>query len=183
MVYYYLSDKSDISVSAALGISPYAVRDYSVAAKNYNGWQTMRIISEIRKMMLPKVSTTRRHHKATCYVNLCIIYCTINGELFFFSYFCIQNFSCYCMEIKESSFVKSSAVVDQCPPGHFARICFHRKVECGKSSLINMLTKRKKLAMTSAKPGKTLLINHFLIDNNWHLVDLPDMGLPLYRSR
>ncbi len=49
MVYYYLSDKSDISVSAALGISPYAVRDYSVAAKNYNGWQTMRIISEIRK--------------------------------------------------------------------------------------------------------------------------------------
>jgi GTP-binding protein len=80
------------------------------------------------------------------------------------------------MEIKESSFVKSSAVVDQCPPGHLPEYAFIGRSNVGKSSLINMLTKRKKLAMTSAKPGKTLLINHFLIDNNWHLVDLPGYG-------
>lgn len=59
---------------------------------------------------------------------------------------------------------------------HFPRICLYRPIQCRKSSLINMLTGRKGLAMTSATPGKTMLINHFLINNSWYLVDLPGYG-------
>jgi len=62
------------------------------------------------------------------------------------------------------------------PGQFFARICIYRKKQRRKSSLINMLTERKSLAKTSGRPGKTQLINHFLINKNWHLVDLPGYG-------
>ena len=62
------------------------------------------------------------------------------------------------------------------PRRHISRICFHRTLNVGKSSLINMLTGEKGLAMTSATPGKTMLINHFLINKSWYIVDLPGYG-------
>lgn len=62
------------------------------------------------------------------------------------------------------------------PPDSSSGICLYRALQRGKSSLINMLTKNPKLAMTSATPGKTLLINHFLINKEWYLVDLPGYG-------
>uniref|UniRef100_UPI002592AA71 ribosome biogenesis GTP-binding protein YihA/YsxC n=1 Tax=Parabacteroides goldsteinii TaxID=328812 RepID=UPI002592AA71 len=63
-----------------------------------------------------------------------------------------------------------------CPAGNFPEYAFIGRSNVGKSSLINMLTGKKGLAMTSQKPGKTLLINHFIINNNWFLVDLPGYG-------
>lgn len=80
------------------------------------------------------------------------------------------------MEIKESSFVKSSASYSDCPEGRYPEFAFIGRSNVGKSSLINMLTSRKKLAMVSSKPGKTQLINHFIIDQKWYLVDLPGYG-------
>ena len=80
------------------------------------------------------------------------------------------------MEIKSAEFVKSSANFQQCPQTSIPEYAFIGRSNVGKSSLINMLTNRKKLAMTSAKPGKTLLINHFLVNSQWHLVDLPGYG-------
>ena len=66
--------------------------------------------------------------------------------------------------------------VKKCPAGIFPEYAFIGRSNVGKSSLINMLTARKGLAMTSATPGKTMLINHFLINKNWYLVDLPGYG-------
>ena len=81
------------------------------------------------------------------------------------------------MLIKTAEFVISSARADRCPPTEGKpEYAFIGRSNVGKSSLINMLTGRKKLAMTSATPGKTLLINHFSINNEWYLVDLPGYG-------
>jgi GTP-binding protein len=80
------------------------------------------------------------------------------------------------MEIKSAEFVISNTKVELCPKGELPEYAFIGRSNVGKSSLINMLTKRSKLAMTSATPGKTLLINHFLINKEWYLVDLPGYG-------
>lgn len=81
------------------------------------------------------------------------------------------------MLIKTAEFVISSARADRCPPTDGKpEYAFIGRSNVGKSSLINMLTGRKKLAMTSTTPGKTLLINHFSINNEWYLVDLPGYG-------
>ncbi len=80
------------------------------------------------------------------------------------------------MKIKEARFIKSSAKYKDCPEGNLPEYAFIGRSNVGKSSLINMLTNRKKLAKTSSKPGKTQLINHFLIDDNWYIVDLPGYG-------
>ena len=80
------------------------------------------------------------------------------------------------MEITSAEFVISNTDVKKCPAGIFPEYAFIGRSNVGKSSLINMLTARKGLAMTSATPGKTMLINHFLINKNWYLVDLPGYG-------
>ncbi len=80
------------------------------------------------------------------------------------------------MEITSAEFVISNTNVKKCPAGTFPEYAFIGRSNVGKSSLINMLTARKGLAMTSATPGKTMLINHFLINKNWYLVDLPGYG-------
>lgn len=80
------------------------------------------------------------------------------------------------MEIKSAEFVISNTDVRKCPEGTRPEYAFIGRSNVGKSSLINMLTARKGLAMTSQKPGKTLLINHFLINKEWFLVDLPGYG-------
>ena len=76
----------------------------------------------------------------------------------------------------KASFVISSPDVASCPRSTLPEYAFIGRSNVGKSSLINMLTRNPKLAKTSQKPGKTLLINHFLIDDKWHLVDLPGYG-------
>jgi GTP-binding protein len=78
--------------------------------------------------------------------------------------------------IKTAEFIKSSAKVEECPEGRFPDFAFTGRSNVGKSSLINYLTNRKKLAKTSATPGKTQLINHFLVNDSWYLVDLPGYG-------
>jgi GTP-binding protein len=80
------------------------------------------------------------------------------------------------MEIKSAKFVISNTQLDKCPQGNFNEYAFIGRSNVGKSSLINMLTGQQSLAMTSSTPGKTLLINHFLINNEWYLVDLPGYG-------
>lgn len=80
------------------------------------------------------------------------------------------------MEIASAEFVISNTDVKKCPAGIFPEYAFIGRSNVGKSSLINMLTARKGLAMTSSTPGKTMLINHFLINNSWYLVDLPGYG-------
>lgn len=80
------------------------------------------------------------------------------------------------MEITSAEFVISNTDVKKCPPGIFPEYAFIGRSNVGKSSLINMMTGRKGLAMTSATPGKTMLINHFFINKNWYLVDLPGYG-------
>lgn len=80
------------------------------------------------------------------------------------------------MEIKSAEFVISNTDIRKCPEGTRPEYAFIGRSNVGKSSLINMLTARKGLAMTSQKPGKTLLINHFLINKEWFLVDLPGYG-------
>lgn len=80
------------------------------------------------------------------------------------------------MEIKSAEFVISNTDVKKCPQGNNPEYAFIGRSNVGKSSLINMLTNRKGLAMTSQKPGKTQLINHFLINGEWYLVDLPGYG-------
>lgn len=80
------------------------------------------------------------------------------------------------MDIKSAEFVISNTDFRKCPDSKLPEYAFIGRSNVGKSSLINMLTNINGLAMTSSKPGKTLLINHFLINNNWHLVDLPGYG-------
>lgn len=80
------------------------------------------------------------------------------------------------MIIRSAEFVISNTDVKKCPASTLPEYAFIGRSNVGKSSLINMLTQRKGLAMTSQKPGKTQLINHFLINNEWHLVDLPGYG-------
>lgn len=80
------------------------------------------------------------------------------------------------MDIKKSEFTISSATVSQCPKDTKPEFAFIGRSNVGKSSLINMLCNRKGLAKTFATPGKTLLINHFIINNEWYLVDLPGYG-------
>lgn len=79
-------------------------------------------------------------------------------------------------DIKSAEFVISNTDVKKCPAGTLPEYAFIGRSNVGKSSLINMLTGRKGLAMTSATPGKTMLINHFLIDDSWYIVDLPGYG-------
>lgn len=80
------------------------------------------------------------------------------------------------MIIKEAKFTGSSATVEKTPATKLHEYAFIGRSNVGKSSLINMLTKKKGLAMTSSTPGKTMLINHFLINNSWYIVDLPGYG-------
>ncbi|MCC8171778.1 MAG: ribosome biogenesis GTP-binding protein YihA/YsxC, partial [Parabacteroides sp.] len=80
------------------------------------------------------------------------------------------------MEIKNACFVISNTDVKKCPADGKPEYAFIGRSNVGKSSLINMLTGKKGLAMTSSTPGKTMLINHFLINNDWYLVDLPGYG-------
>lgn len=80
------------------------------------------------------------------------------------------------MEIKQAEFTLSAPMVSMCPQDTKPEYAFIGRSNVGKSSLINMLTNNKRLAKTSATPGKTLLINHFLINREWYLVDLPGYG-------
>ena len=80
------------------------------------------------------------------------------------------------MKIKSAEFIISNSEVSKCPTQPFPEYAFIGRSNVGKSSLINMLTGRKSLAKTSGIPGKTQLINHFLINKNWFLVDLPGYG-------
>ncbi|MBL7889406.1 MAG: YihA family ribosome biogenesis GTP-binding protein [Bacteroidia bacterium] len=80
------------------------------------------------------------------------------------------------MEIKSAQFVISNTDVNKCPAPLMPEYAFIGRSNVGKSSLINMLCVRKDMAKTSGKPGKTQLINHFLINENWYLVDLPGYG-------
>lgn len=75
-----------------------------------------------------------------------------------------------------AEFVISNTDVKKCPAGTLPEYAFIGRSNVGKSSLINMLTGRKGLAMTSATPGKTMLINHFIVDDSWYIVDLPGYG-------
>lgn len=80
------------------------------------------------------------------------------------------------MPIRSATFVMSNTDVQKCPQGTLPEYAFIGRSNVGKSSLINALCNQKHLAKTSARPGKTQLINHFLINNTWHLVDLPGYG-------
>jgi GTP-binding protein len=78
--------------------------------------------------------------------------------------------------IKKAIFAKSSAKITECPKPNLPEYAFIGRSNVGKSSLINMLCNNNKLAHTSSSPGKTKIINHFLINDNWYLVDLPGYG-------
>ncbi len=80
------------------------------------------------------------------------------------------------MEIKTAAFSLSAPIVSMCPNDTKPEYAFIGRSNVGKSSLINMLTNHSKLAKTSSTPGKTLLINHFIINKEWYLVDLPGYG-------
>ncbi|MDC0629300.1 MAG: ribosome biogenesis GTP-binding protein YihA/YsxC [Flavobacteriaceae bacterium] len=80
------------------------------------------------------------------------------------------------MQIKTAKFVVSNQEVHKCPTNQLPEYAFIGRSNVGKSSLINMLTNQKNLAKTSGRPGKTQLINHFIINDNWFLVDLPGYG-------
>ena len=80
------------------------------------------------------------------------------------------------MIIKTAEFKGSSPRADMCPDTDLPEYAFIGRSNVGKSSLINMLTGKSKLAMTSSTPGKTMLVNHFLINGSWYLVDLPGYG-------
>lgn len=80
------------------------------------------------------------------------------------------------MIIKSAEFVISNTDYNKCPADGKPEYAFIGRSNVGKSSLINMLTNRRNLAMTSSKPGKTQLINHFIINDDWYLVDLPGYG-------
>ena len=80
------------------------------------------------------------------------------------------------MEIKTATFVVSNSDYRKCPSAGLPEYAFIGRSNVGKSSLINMLTRNKGLAKTSVRPGKTQLINHFLVNNKWYIVDLPGYG-------
>jgi GTP-binding protein len=80
------------------------------------------------------------------------------------------------MRITSATFVVSNQEVSKCPKNQLPEYAFIGRSNVGKSSLINMITNQKKLAKTSGRPGKTQLINHFIINNQWYLVDLPGYG-------
>lgn len=80
------------------------------------------------------------------------------------------------MQIKSAEFVVSNTQVAKCPQGNLPEFAFIGRSNVGKSSLINALCHQKHLAKTSSRPGKTQLINHFIINRQWHLVDLPGYG-------
>lgn len=80
------------------------------------------------------------------------------------------------MIVSSAEFVKSSQYLEQCPQPDMPEFAFIGRSNVGKSSLINMLVEKKDLAKTSSQPGKTQLINHFLINEEWYLVDLPGYG-------
>ena len=80
------------------------------------------------------------------------------------------------MDIKSAEFIISNTELSKCPNPDKPEFAFIGRSNVGKSSLINLLTKRKDLAKTSGKPGKTQTINHFLVDKEWFLVDLPGYG-------
>ncbi len=80
------------------------------------------------------------------------------------------------MRVKDVNFVKSSTQSSDCPKTEKSEFAFIGRSNVGKSSLINMMMQRKKLAKTSGTPGKTQLINHFLVNDQWYLVDLPGYG-------
>lgn len=84
--------------------------------------------------------------------------------------------TCKFMQIHSAQFVKSSSKAEECPEVAIPEYAFIGRSNVGKSSLINMITGRKNLALTGNTPGKTMLINHFLINNKWFLVDLPGYG-------
>ncbi|XP_059275203.1 GTP-binding protein At2g22870 [Lycium ferocissimum] len=79
-------------------------------------------------------------------------------------------------QVEQAEFVKSSVETEQCPSDGLPEFALVGRSNVGKSSLLNSLVKRKKLALTSKKPGKTQCINHFRINDSWHLVDLPGYG-------
>ncbi len=80
------------------------------------------------------------------------------------------------MNITSATYIGSKPHHSQCPQDHRPEYAFIGRSNVGKSSLINALTERRKLALTSSTPGKTMCINHFLINNQWYLVDLPGYG-------
>jgi GTP-binding protein len=80
------------------------------------------------------------------------------------------------MEITRAIFTKSASTLSECPRNNLPEFAFIGRSNVGKSSLINMLCNNRKLAKTSSTPGKTQLINHFLVNDNWYLVDLPGYG-------
>ncbi len=80
------------------------------------------------------------------------------------------------MQIKSAKFLVSSTTHDKCPNTNLPEYAFIGRSNVGKSSLINMITGEKKLAKTSSTPGKTQLINHFIINESWYLADLPGYG-------
>ncbi len=80
------------------------------------------------------------------------------------------------MEIRDAKFVISNTDISKCPEGNLPEYAFIGRSNVGKSSLINMLTRQKGLAMTSSMPGKTILVNHFIINDEWYIVDLPGYG-------
>ena len=80
------------------------------------------------------------------------------------------------MYVKSARFVISNTDIEKCPNNNIPEYAFIGRSNVGKSSLINSISKEKGLAKTSSKPGKTQLINHYLINNKWYLVDLPGYG-------
>ena len=80
------------------------------------------------------------------------------------------------MIIQQARFLQSNTKIEKLPDAIYPEYAFIGRSNVGKSSLINMLTGKKKLAKISSKPGKTITINHFLIDESWYLVDLPGYG-------
>src|ERR1700761_6020253 len=87
------------------------------------------------------------------------------------------------MEIRSAKYLISNVNVDACPPPDKPEYAFIGRSNVGKSSLINMLANNQKLAKTSGTPGKTQLINHFLINKSWYLVDLPGYGFAKVSQR
>lgn len=104
-----------------------------------------------------------------------VVLCKCRENSCFFCIF-VKHFRTRAMNITEAIFAGSSTRVSQKPKQKLPEFAFIGRSNVGKSSLINMLCNSRKLAMTSSTPGKTKLVNHFLINNSWYLVDLPGYG-------